>query len=112
MSVRQDRRSAARSRAGQCAVALVPETVYLPDLNPADDLAWQDKALCAQSDGEAWFPEKGGSTRLPKQICRACPVRMECLDYAMEHDLRHGVWGGLSERERHRLKCARLKEAA
>jgi WhiB family transcriptional regulator, redox-sensing transcriptional regulator len=64
---------------------------------------WMERGLCGEVDGDAWFPEKGGSTYMPKKICRACPVRSECLDYAMEHGERHGVWGGLSERERNRL---------
>jgi WhiB family redox-sensing transcriptional regulator len=67
-------------------------------------LGWQDRALCAQADPEAFFPEKGGSTREAKKVCRACDVRTECLEYALEHDERFGVWGGLSERERRKLK--------
>lgn len=65
---------------------------------------WQEQALCAQTDPEAFFPEKGGSTREAKRICRACVVRDECLEYALEHDERFGIWGGLSERERRRVK--------
>ncbi len=70
----------------------------------AGGLAWQDNALCAQTDPEAFFPEKGGSTREAKKVCRTCDVRAECLEYALEHDERFGIWGGLSERERRRLK--------
>lgn len=65
---------------------------------------WQDDALCAQTDPDAFFPEKGGSTRLAKQVCVTCEVRAECLQYAMDHDERFGIWGGLSERERRKLK--------
>ena len=65
---------------------------------------WQDRALCAQTDPEAFFPEKGGSTREAKKICLSCEVRVECLEYALENDERFGIWGGLSERERRRLK--------
>jgi WhiB family redox-sensing transcriptional regulator len=65
---------------------------------------WQERALCAQTDPEAFFPEKGGSTREAKRICQGCEVRDECLDYALAHDERFGIWGGLSERERRRLK--------
>ena len=64
---------------------------------------WQDRALCAQTDPEAFFPEKGGSTREAKKICLGCEVRSECLEYALGHDERFGIWGGLSERERRRL---------
>lgn len=65
---------------------------------------WQERALCAQTDPEAFFPEKGGSTREAKRICLGCEVRAECLDYALAHDERFGIWGGLSERERRRLR--------
>ncbi|MBN9644481.1 WhiB family transcriptional regulator [Corynebacterium mendelii] len=65
---------------------------------------WQEQALCAQTDPEAFFPEKGGSTKDAKRICKACAVRDECLEYALEHDERFGIWGGLSERERRRWK--------
>jgi WhiB family transcriptional regulator, redox-sensing transcriptional regulator len=68
------------------------------------ELAWQDRALCAETDPEAFFPEKGGSTREAKRVCRGCEVRSECLEYALEHDEKFGIWGGLSERERSRLR--------
>ena len=72
-----------------------------------EEASWQERALCAQTDPEAFFPEKGGSTREAKRICTGCEVRGECLEYALEHDERFGIWGGLSERERRRLKRAR-----
>ena len=67
-------------------------------------MGWQERALCAQTDPEAFFPEKGGSTREAKKVCTGCEVRSECLEYALEHDERFGIWGGLSERERRKLK--------
>ena len=67
-------------------------------------LAWQSDALCAQTDPEAFFPEKGGSTRDAKKICASCPVRAQCLEYALANDERFGIWGGLSERERRKLR--------
>jgi WhiB family redox-sensing transcriptional regulator len=70
----------------------------------AEEQEWQERALCAQTDPEAFFPEKGGSTREAKRICQGCDVRSECLEYALAHDERFGIWGGLSERERRRLK--------
>jgi len=60
--------------------------------------------LCAQTDPEVFFPEKGGSVREAKAVCAGCPVRAQCLEHALAHDERFGVWGGLSERERRRLK--------
>ena len=68
------------------------------------ELSWPERARCAQTDPEAFFPEKGGSTREAKKVCVSCEVRAECLEYALENDERFGIWGGLSERERRKLK--------
>ena len=84
-----------------------------------DEQPWAEQALCAQIGGDAWFPDKGTpdepqtnpvSLKDAKRVCLACPVRTPCLDYALKHDERFGVWGGLSERERRRLK--RQREAS
>ena len=84
-----------------------PVNLGIPGLRSTDDdgaLAWQADALCAQTDPEAFFPEKGGSTREAKKICQQCEVKSECLEYALANDERFGIWGGLSERERRRLR--------
>ncbi len=65
---------------------------------------WMADALCAQVEGNLFFPDKGGSTRDAKAVCSACPVRGPCLDYALDHDETYGIWGGTSERERRRLR--------
>lgn len=79
--------------------------LLLADLfDDAEQVAWQANALCAQTDPEAFYPEKGASTREAKRICQGCEVRAECLDYALAHDERFGIWGGLAERERRNLK--------
>lgn len=70
----------------------------------ADDRLWMLEARCLDADPEAFFPEKGGSTREAKRICATCPVRTECLEHALASDERFGIWGGLSERERRRAK--------
>ena len=75
-------------------------------LGETEEPDWQERALCAQTDPEAFFPEKGGSTREAKRICSGCEVRAECLEYALANDERFGIWGGLSERERRRLRRA------
>jgi WhiB family redox-sensing transcriptional regulator len=69
-----------------------------------DERTWRDQALCAETDPDAFFPETGGSTREAKQLCTACTVRPDCLDSALDNDERFGIWGGLSERERRRLR--------
>jgi WhiB family transcriptional regulator, redox-sensing transcriptional regulator len=80
-------------------------TSWTPDA-PFDE-EWRLDALCAETDPEAFFPEKGGSTREAKRVCAGCPVRMECLETALANDERFGIWGGLSERERRRLRLQR-----
>ena len=87
---------------------MTSEPIHLAALGDDDGglLSWQEQALCAQTDPEAFFPEKGGSTREAKRICVGCEVKGECLEYALEQDERFGIWGGLSERERRRLKRA------
>jgi WhiB family redox-sensing transcriptional regulator len=82
----------------------VEHEINWDQLNGLDQPDWQERALCAQTDPEAFFPEKGGSTREAKRICASCEVRAECLEYALAFDERFGIWGGLSERERRRLK--------
>ena len=74
----------------------------------AQELDWRERALCAQTDPEAFFPEKGGSTREAKRTCLACDVRVECLEYALANDERFGIWGGMSERERRRAQARAL----
>ena len=74
------------------------------DAEEEGGLSWQERSLCAQTDPEAFFPEKGGSTREAKKVCVGCEVRSECLEYALANDERFGIWGGLSERERRKLK--------
>ncbi|MCU1570373.1 MAG: whiB [Naasia sp.] len=76
------------------------DTAPIPD----EALAWQGDALCGQTDPEAFFPEKGGSTREAKKICTTCEVKNQCLEYALQNDERFGIWGGLSERERRKLR--------
>jgi WhiB family redox-sensing transcriptional regulator len=67
---------------------------------------WRAHGLCAQTDPEAFYPEKGGSTADAKRVCLACEVRLECLEYAIEHG-EPGVWGGTSERQRRAIRRAR-----
>ncbi|BCT75424.1 hypothetical protein SCMU_12660 [Sinomonas cyclohexanicum] len=85
-----------------------PKPVVIDLVQPGEpeegELAWQAEALCAQTDPEAFFPEKGGSTRDAKKVCGSCTVRAQCLEYALANDERFGIWGGLSERERRRLR--------
>ena len=68
------------------------------------DHGWQDHANCLGVDPDLFFPERGASTREAKEVCLSCEVRAQCLEYALANDERFGIWGGLSERARRRLK--------
>lgn len=71
---------------------------------PATVTDWKARGLCAQTDPDAFFPEKGGATRDAKAVCAACEVRVQCLEYALDRDERFGIWGGTSEFERKKLR--------
>jgi len=75
-------------------------------LVPAADprvVTWRDLASCAEADPDAFFPEKGGSTRKARQVCAACPVAAQCLDYALEREEPFGIWGGMTASQRRQL---------
>ena len=76
------------------------------------ELAWQAEALCAQTDPEAFFPEKGGSTAPATSVCASCPVQAECLEYAIANDIRHGIWGGMSDNDRRKISRERRRARA
>jgi WhiB family redox-sensing transcriptional regulator len=79
----------------------------VPGLEPLDDdgaLAWQSDALCAQTDPEAFFPRRAARPATPSTSAPAARSVTSALQYALEHDERFGIWGGLSERERRRLR--------
>lgn len=62
-----------------------------------------EAGVCGQTDPELFFPNKGESAREAKLLCGVCPVLEECRAWALDNDVRHGVWGGLSDRERRRI---------
>jgi WhiB family transcriptional regulator, redox-sensing transcriptional regulator len=68
---------------------------------------WQDYANCLGVDPDLFFPERGASTREAKEVCRGCVVRQECLEYALANGEKFGIWGGMSERERRRIRRQR-----
>jgi hypothetical protein len=68
--------------------------------------AWKLSAACATSTAN-FYPTRGESSRPAKAVCAECPVRQDCLDYAMANDEHYGIWGGLSEKERRRFRSGR-----
>ena len=68
---------------------------------------WQTRANCLGVDPDLFFPERGASTREAKSVCAGCEVKDDCLEYALVNGEKFGIWGGLSERERRRLRRQR-----
>lgn len=71
------------------------------------ELSWQDYANCRGADADLFFPERGASTRKAKAICAECQVRQECLEFAIQIGEKFGIWGGMSERERRKIRRER-----
>ena len=73
-------------------------------------MTWADHGSCVGRDPDIFFPERGADTGQARAHCRACPVRSECLDYALETRQKFGVWGGLTPAQRRRLGRTREEE--
>ena len=73
----------------------------------AEPKTWWDFANCLGVEPDLFFPERGASTKEAKEVCRGCVVRDDCLEYALDHGEKFGIWGGMSERERRRLRRQR-----
>ena len=71
---------------------------------------WRDRARCAESDPELFYPEARETAPIAKSICSLCEVRDECLAAALAGREPHGIWGGLTDRER--LAVARAERPA
>jgi WhiB family redox-sensing transcriptional regulator len=72
--------------------------------------SWQRQANCMGVDPDLFFPERGASTKEAKEVCRGCVVKEDCLEYALSNGEKFGIWGGLSERERRRIRRRRSME--
>jgi len=74
------------------------------------DTSWQETSNCLGVDPDLFFPERGASTREAKEVCRGCIVREDCLEFALANGEKFGIWGGMSERERRRIRRQRAME--
>jgi WhiB family redox-sensing transcriptional regulator len=70
-----------------------------------DHAAWTAHAACKGSAAHLFFPGRGETHAPAKAVCRTCPVSDECLQYALDNSIKHGIWGGMSERERRRIRA-------
>jgi WhiB family redox-sensing transcriptional regulator len=68
-----------------------------------DEYAWMFHARCRGVSPAEFFPSDGTGVETAQRVCAECPVRAECLEYALLNRIEHGVWGGASERERRRI---------
>jgi WhiB family redox-sensing transcriptional regulator len=79
---------------------------------PPDDANWMLRAKCRGMNPATFFPTDGAGFEAARKICLECPVRAECLEYALVNRIDQGAWGGTSERERRRILRRRLLLAA
>lgn len=77
-----------------------------------NDRGWSEQANCRGVDPDLFYPERGVSTAEPKRVCSGCVVRDDCLEYALVNGEKFGIWGGLSERERRRIRRQRYQQTA
>jgi WhiB family transcriptional regulator, redox-sensing transcriptional regulator len=73
---------------------------------------WMARGKCKEVAPDIFFPSDGMGVQVAQRICAQCPVASACLEYALEHHIDHGVWGGCSERERRRILRRRRAPAA
>jgi len=84
--------------------------VGVPVVHVTEQTPWQSRASCLGTDPNLFFPERGASTKEAKAACKGCVVREDCLEFALQNGEKFGIWGGLSERERRRVRRQRALE--
>lgn len=86
-----------------------PERSALDFLNAIRSYdSWMEEALCAQVDPDMWFPPVGERGTEAKKICMRCPVREQCLDYALNaSENPYGIWGGVGQHNRNAMRRER-----
>ena len=65
---------------------------------------WRVNSSCSHLDPEIFFPDKDEDLRLVRAVCANCPVRIDCLQFALSENVRDGIWGGMTGIERHALR--------
>ena len=76
------------------------------------DTTWMSHGNCAHRDPSMFFPSDGVGVEISRKACEGCPVKTQCLEYAIAERIDHGVWGGCSERERRRIIRSRQTKTA
>lgn len=70
---------------------------------------WMAQSKCREYPPDVFFPRNGVGVLTTQKICEDCPVAVDCLEYALDNHVDHGVWGGKSERERRRIARSRRR---
>ena len=83
-----------------------PIAVDVDEVVPELDRSWIAGAACRGTMTDQFYPVRGESTFGPQSVCHGCAVRIDCLDYALKRNEKHGVWGGTTENQRRRLRKA------
>ena len=81
-------------------------------IDEPEEAGWQLEANCLGVDPDLFFPERGASTKEAKAVCKGCVVREDCLEFALQNGEKFGIWGGLSERARRRIRRQRALDRA
>jgi WhiB family redox-sensing transcriptional regulator len=68
-----------------------------------EEYVWMLHARCRGVSPGEFFPSDGLGVEAAQRVCAGCAVQNDCLEYALEHRIEHGVWGGASERGRRRI---------
>ena len=74
-------------------------------------MSWQQNAACRGMDPAIFFPDLGNHNHAAKRVCAGCPVRIDCLEHALNAGEEFGIWGGLTEPERRRVTRGRARLA-
>lgn len=74
-----------------------------PKFDTTEQGEWPERARCRGEDSEKWFAADSSEA---KEVCRSCPVAADCLGWALANGQDYGVWGGMDEDERRKLKKA------
>jgi len=94
---------------GSKAIQLLP--VVMPGATAPVLGEWHGRGLCIGEDPDAFIPSHGDPGKEARRICGVCPVRDDCLEYAIEA-YEHGIWDGLDQDERRNLKRRQRRQAA
>ena len=80
-----------------------PTETDQPEPRAGVDATWMARGRCRGMNPAVFFPTDGAGFEAARRVCLECPVRAECLEYALDNHIDQGAWGGTSERERRRI---------